>query len=189
MLDCVIPMVMHVIYDFGGYVEKNTGDGVMGILTGKDDETSLPALEIALTVFYLLNKLINPYLLSHGIPGVDARIGIDVGRLLLARIGTPKGSAKQDRNFLTAIGPTANIACHLQQMAETNQIWVGDIVKTNSPSAWQDWFIDVTPQNDWGWNYTATGNTYRVWHFHAHRPDVEMPSRPSLLSSLFIPKS
>jgi class 3 adenylate cyclase len=32
MLDCVIPMVMNVIHDHNGYVEKNTGDGVMGII-------------------------------------------------------------------------------------------------------------------------------------------------------------
>src|SRR5690349_9826624 len=28
-LNCVIPMMMHVIHECGGYVEKNTGDGLM----------------------------------------------------------------------------------------------------------------------------------------------------------------
>jgi adenylate cyclase len=59
MLDCVIPMVMNVIHDHGGYVEKNTGDGVMGIIgaEGTDAESANESLDAALTIFYVLSKL------------------------------------------------------------------------------------------------------------------------------------
>jgi class 3 adenylate cyclase len=136
MLDVVIPMVMHIVYDYGGYVEKNTGDGVMAIIGSEavrsDSDAANAALDIATISFYLLNNLVNPYLTSKGIDAVDARIGIDLGTLLLARIGTPKGSAQQDRSFLTAVGSAANLAAHLQQMAGTNQIWVGDLIRQNA---------------------------------------------------------
>ena len=115
MLNCVIPMVMHVVYDFGGYVEKNTGDGLLAIV-GVEEEDQKPAniaIDIALVSLYLLTKLINPYLETIDITPVKAWITNDCGFHLLARVGVPKGSAKLDRSFLTAIGPTANIASKL----------------------------------------------------------------------------
>ena len=35
-LNIVIPTIMRIIYDHDGYVEKNTGDGVMAIFTDSD---------------------------------------------------------------------------------------------------------------------------------------------------------
>jgi class 3 adenylate cyclase len=101
MLDCVIPMVMNVIHDHGGYVEKNTGDGVMGIIgaDGTDAEAANDSLDTALTIFYTLSTIVNPFLTQLGIPPVNARIGIDMGPLLLARIGVPTGGARLARNF------------------------------------------------------------------------------------------
>ena len=86
MLDCVIPVVMHIIHDHGGYVEKNTGDGVMGIIgaDGTDAEAANESLDAALTIFYALSTIVNPFLTQLGIPPVDARIGIDIGPLMLA---------------------------------------------------------------------------------------------------------
>ena len=105
MLDVTIPMVMQVIYDFGGYIEKNTGDGIMAVLGAEldDVEASDNALSAnATTIFYLLTEMINPYLQSVGIAPINARIGIDLVTLLIARLGVPTGSAKHDRNFLTS---------------------------------------------------------------------------------------
>ena len=61
-LDVVIPIVMQTVFDHSGYVEKNTGDGVMAIIGAEDsDETAANnALSAAVTVFYLLEKLV-PY--------------------------------------------------------------------------------------------------------------------------------
>lgn len=173
MLDCVIPMVQHVIYDHGGYVEKNTGDGLMAVIGAEsDDQTAAnTALDVATISFYVIKNLVNDYLESVGIDKVDARIGIDLGRVLLARIGTPKGSAKQVRSFLTAVGATANIAHRLQtEVAQTNQIFVGDQVKENALEYRQPWFTDQTP-GDWTWIYENSFRTYTAWHYHAHRKD------------------
>lgn len=169
-LDTVIPMVMKIVHDYGGYIEKNTGDGVMAIFTAMDDKAACKAaLESAMNCFCVLSTLINPHLAQQSIETVDARIGIDFGELLVARIGVRQGSAKQDRNFLTAIGHAANIACRLQEQAGTNQIWVGEAVRGRAPIDWQSSFMQVFP-TDWNWVLQQqTSTPYPAWHFNQHR--------------------
>jgi class 3 adenylate cyclase len=165
MLDCVIPMVMHVIYDHNGYVEKNTGDGVMGIIgaDSTDAQAANDSLDAAVTIFHILTYVINPFLSQQGIAPVEARIGIDLGTVLLARIGVPTGGARHPRNFLTAIGPSANLACRFQQMADTNEIWVGNNVWL-SATARATWFQPATPDN-WEWIHEGTADSYWVWRY------------------------
>lgn len=174
MLNCVIPTVMKIIYDYNGYIEKNTGDGLMAII-GVEDDTSTSVnnvLSASTTIFYTLKNLINPYLESVGIEKVDARIGIDTGRILITRIGLPQGTSKHQRNFLTVVGPTANIASKIQNMAGTNQIWTGDLIKRNAKEWRSGFFKKVTP-SDWTWQYTSNGSRYDIWHYHASRTKPE----------------
>lgn len=170
MLNCLIPMVMQIIYDHNGYIEKNTGDGIMALIgTEDDDKTSANnALNCATIIFYTIKNLVNPFLIQNNIKKVDARIGIDLGKLLIARIGLPKGTSKHQRNFLTAVGPTANIASKIQNLAKTNQIWTGDQIKKHAKDYRQKFFKDVTP-TDWTWIYESSKNKYRVWHYDAYR--------------------
>jgi adenylate cyclase len=172
MLDTVIPMVMQVITDHDGYVEKNIGDGVMGIIGAEsnDSQAANAALAAAMTIFFVLANIANPFLAGLGIPPVSARIGIDLGPLLLARIGLPAGRSEQARSFLTAVGPAANLACKLQQnLASTDEIVVGDLVRnaTTSQFVWE--FTDITPAGGWPWTYVHDGSVYRAWRFSGRR--------------------
>ena len=171
MLDCVIPMVMHVVHDHDGYVEKNTGDGLMAVFMarGQEERAASDALDAALVIFYVLEHFINPALVALGIPRVDARIGIDFGELLLARIGVPRGRARLDRSFLTAVGPASVIATRLQALAGTNQIYVGDRVKQMAGPDWEQFFRPIITPLDWTWIYVMTGQPYPVWHLDAQR--------------------
>ncbi len=167
LLDTVLPMVAHVVYDHGGYVEKNTGDGVLAVI-GAGESVATAAwstISVALSIKYVIDHLVNDYLTSEGVEEIHWRVGIDWGTILLARIGTPKGSAKQARSFLTSVGPTANIATRLQQMAKTDEIWIGDNIKKNLSDRDQGFCTDVTPSS--GWTWTISGKTYRVWHYRA----------------------
>lgn len=170
MLNCLIPMVMKVIYDHNGYIEKNTGDGIMALIgTEDDDEISANnALNCATIIFYVMKNLVNPFLTENSIDEVKARIGIDLGKLLITRIGLPTGTSKYQRNFLTAVGPTANIASKIQNLADTNQIWVGDQIKKHAKEYRQKFFKDVTP-DDWTWIYSNSKERYKVWHYGAYR--------------------
>src|SRR5690606_25307224 len=136
LLNCVIPAIMRVLYRYGAYVEKNTGDGLMAVL-GVDtnaQETAKNALNAVAEMFYVLHRLVNPVLVAQGIPPVDARIGMDMGPLLLARIGLPTGSAAHERSSLTAVGPAANRSSKLQGLAGTNEIWCGDAIQRSAPT-------------------------------------------------------
>jgi class 3 adenylate cyclase len=172
MLDCVIPMAMHVVYDFGGYVEKNTGDGIMAVVGAEEssEKCANDALSIATTLFYSIEHIVNPHLVGEGIAPVQARIGIDAGTLLISRIGVATGSAKHPRSFLTVVGPTANNARAVQEMAGTDETWVGDLVKAHASVKSQPFFLDKTPA-EWHWVHLKTGLPYRVWHFNAVRTE------------------
>lgn len=168
MLDCVIPMVMQIVYDFDGYIEKNTGDGIMAII-GLEDSKEIAcqnALSVATTIFAVLKNIINPYLETKEIQKVDARIGIDYGDLIVARIGLPNGTSQYDRNFLTVVGPTPNIASKIQHLAETNQIYVGNEIYKYAEEYKKSFFKDKTPE-DWLWKYTPSNEQYKIFHYNA----------------------
>lgn len=173
MLDCVIPMVMQIIYDFDGYIEKNTGDGLMAIIGAEqtDEKAANNALNAATTIFYVLKKLISPFLKNEGIEEVNARIGIDMGTLLIARIGLPTGTSKHQRNFLTVVGPAANLSCKIQGMAGTNEIWTGDLIKVNAEEWRRGFFVDKTPAS-WTWHYhNKPDQSYQIWNYNATKSD------------------
>ena len=186
-LNCVVPMMMHVIHDHGGYIEKNTGDGVMGLFVAEDGDVEAvkAALDAAVTCFYVLRTFINPHLQSVGIQPVDARIGIDSGNILVAKIGVPSGSADHQRNFLTAVGATANIACRLQQHAGTNQILVGDLV-AQFVSEYRRHHLSVAAPT--GWTYLRSGLPYAAWHYSEVRYEpcslVDLVPAPPQTSSI-----
>lgn len=166
LLNCVIPAMMRVLYRYGAYVEKNTGDGLMAVL-GVDtsaQDTAKNALDAAAEMFYVLHYLVNPILATQQIQAVDARIGLDMGPLLLARIGLPTGSSAHERSSLTAVGPAANRACKLQGLAGTNEIWCGDAVQRSAPMDRLNLFADVTPDH-WNWSYSGSNAPYRCWRY------------------------
>lgn len=170
MLNCVIPMTMRVLFRHGAWVEKNTGDGLMAILGAEEPDTNAAeaALSSASEIFYVLTNLVNPVLARRGIDPVQARIGIDLGSMLIARIGLPTGQSAHPRNTLTAVGPAANLACKFQAMAGTDEIWCGDLIKQNAPE-WRQRLMDRVTPLDWAWEYQPAGGTYDVWHYDAVR--------------------
>lgn len=103
---------------------------------------------------------------------------------MVARIGVPQGSARQDRSFLTAIGHAANIVCRLQEQADTNQIWVGDALRLRAPQDWQRFFNRVFP-TEWTWISYGTTNLYPAWHFDAVLPEIQrLPFASTILTGL-----
>ena len=167
MLNCVIPAMMRVLFRHEAYVEKNTGDGLMAILGvgGDAHAVAQDALSACSEMMFVLHQIVNPFLTRNGIAPVDARIGVDMGQILLARIGMPRGTASHDRSSLTAVGPAANIASKLQGLAGTNEIYCGD--RLRQLSGWLDQaalFYDMTPAN-WSWVYVDTGGRYSAWKY------------------------
>lgn len=165
MLDCVVPMVMHVVYDYGGYVEKNTGDGVMAIIGVGEDaaKAATDAMEVAVVSIYAIDHIVNPHLMSRGIDPISVSFGIDYGHLLLARIGTRRGTSAHDRSHITAVGPTANIAFQLQDFAGPDEIVVGDLVYDYTRKN-KDHLRMVLPPN-WAWTVGTPPREYYAWEY------------------------
>lgn len=169
MLDLVIPMMMHVLHDFDAYVEKNTGDGVMAIFPDGPDAASAVnrALTASTVMFHVLHTIVNPKLVTLGLWPIEARIGIDYGHSLIARIGVPSGSARFGRNGLVAVGPAAIIACRLQQQAGTNQIWIGHMVYTLTTELRRSYCRACTPA-EWKWHQQGHPTLpYWAWQYAA----------------------
>ena len=178
MLNCVIPSMMRVLYRYGAYVEKNTGDGLMAILgiESPDAVTASEAIKVADEMLYVLHNIVNPQLAQMGIARVDARIGVDMGRILISRIGLPNGSAIHPRNSLTAVGPAANLAKKIQEMAGVNEIWCGDSVRRLAPSDRIHLFDCMTP-DDWIWIYGDNPQArYHCWRYNGRIQDPLPPA-------------
>lgn len=168
LLNCVIPAIMRVLYRYGAYVEKNTGDGLMAVLgvETNDTVTASHALEIAEEMFFVLHGIVNPELVKLGLQPVRARIGIDMGQILISRIGVPNGTSAHERNSLTAVGPAANRASKIQGMAGVNEVWVGDSIGRSAPKEKLALFDCVTPA-DWNWTYgNNPQNRYHCWRYN-----------------------
>lgn len=173
LLNCVIPAMMRVLYRYNAYIEKNTGDGVMAVLGVEtvDDVTANHALDAAEEMFYVLHHIVNPTLANIGMHTVNARIGVDMGQILISRIGLPNGTSNHARNSLTAVGPAANRACKLQGMAGENEIWVGDAIRRSARQDRMYLFNCVTP-DDWPWNYGGNPNArYDCWRYEGAADD------------------
>jgi adenylate cyclase len=106
-----------LINEFGGYVDKFGGDGVMAVFDGPDMvvQSCLCALEISKT--------------SHQVIPVESQrlwqsgIGIHTGRVVIGNIGSP------DHLDYSAIGSTVNLAARLCGQAQANSIVVSNAIR------------------------------------------------------------
>jgi adenylate cyclase len=108
---------VQLVHEFGGYVDKFGGDGVMAIFEGP--EMAVQSCRCAL-------EIINS---SHLVVPEDSRqlwrsgIGIHMGRAVIGNIGSA------DRLDYTAIGTTVNLAARLCGQAKATSIVVSKSVR------------------------------------------------------------
>jgi len=108
---------VNIIHDFGGYVDKFGGDGVMAVFDGADMvlQSCLCALSI------LENTLMQNSLHPAEIRRVG--IGIHTGRAFVGNIGSP------EHLDYSAIGATVNLAARLCGQADPTSIVVSKAVR------------------------------------------------------------
>ena len=128
--------MIRIAEEYGGTVEKNTGDGLMAYFednAGDPPESAVKrATAASLTMMYVNDMAISPVLQNAGIEPIKFRIGIDYGVITIAQLGAP-------RRFggLVAIGTTANIASKMLYEAGPGDILIGEEVYKNLPQPWQ----------------------------------------------------
>lgn len=157
LLNTIIPEMMHVVRRWQGEIEKNTGDGLMAIFGTETRNSFLiarDAIECAMTMKYLMLNDIQPKLIIDGLPSMNFRIGIDMGEVLISRIGINNSS------FLTVVGDAANRASKLQSLANPNGICIAENMYRNIAPILHQYCAENTHES-WG----------RYFHYEGNWPD------------------
>lgn len=154
--------VGRVISDYGGHIEKHTGDGLMTYFVDSehsDKNSTQRALESALTCFSVTDEIINPLLHRSGHRMIDYRFALDHGQITIAKLGSPR---RFDQ--MVAIGTTANIASKMLKFVGPNEIALGDSAYRRIHSEWAVKFALPIPTAS-GWLYTATETPYTFYRY------------------------
>lgn len=109
------------VRDYSGRVEKFVGDKVTAIFgIGESDELGTKhCLECALTMLTKIRYSINPYFQTINMPAFSCSVGMDFGTTWIARTGI------HSLTQFSLVGNTVNIASQLEEMATSNQIFLG----------------------------------------------------------------
>ena len=155
--------MIKVAEDYGGTVEKNTGDGLMVYF---EDGTSTPpengphrAIACSLTMMAANEYLIKPILNQSSIEPIRFRICIDYGQVTIAKLG-----AARRFNANVAIGTTANIASKMLSVAKADEILLGENVKNHLPAEWQSSWVKLHTYKT-GWVFSSTNLAYSFYKY------------------------
>lgn len=154
--------MIKVIEDYGGFVEKNTGDGLMAYFAKRPEDTvavQQRALSAALTMFSAADRLINPILFASNLETLQFRICLDHGPITISKVGAARGF-----NGIVAIGTTANIASKMLAVAEANSILIGTLMLEGLPESWKRDYVRWKT-SDTGWFWRANGSPYAYWEY------------------------
>ena len=144
--------MLHIVRDFGGIFEKNTGDGLMAYFgegAASDAEAAKAAAEAAVTMHYVNDNLMWYFLKKAGCSPVSFRIGIDTGPVTIAKVAIHGGT----HGSAVAVGTIANVACKLMRLVPEGGICVGERTFEILPYNWK-----TTCQRCDG----STGHVYRL---------------------------
>lgn len=156
--------MIKIAEEYGGVVEKNTGDGLMAYFN--DGEGDPPesgckrAITCALSMMFANVNLINPIIRASNMEEFKFRIGIDYGKVTVSQLGAAKRFGS-----LVAVGTRANIACKMLSVAAADEIIIGESVKFQLPIDWQTNYVKLK-QEQTGWIYRATSANYRYYIYH-----------------------
>lgn len=162
VLNLFFTEMIRVVEDYGGAVEKNTGDGLMAYFEDQpgDDFTGNSvkrAVACALTMAAANEHLISPILRATGVPPFEFRATMDYGAVTVARIGAP-----QRFNANVAIGNTANFAAKMLGFVNSGDIALGAAARNRLPALWQTLWTTLSPIST-GWVYTDTNLPYPLY--------------------------
>lgn len=167
MLNLFFAEMIRIIEDYGGNVEKNTGDGLLAYFPDEATDRGKSchrALAAVLTMKTATANLINPVCVSKSLPPIEFRSSIDFGDITVAQIGAPRRF-----NSMVAIGATANLASKVMKFAGAGQIIVGEFAAILAPSDWQRYFSLVETNSGWVVGGTpSTKRPYKLYMFNCY---------------------
>jgi adenylate cyclase len=166
ILNLFFSEMVKIAEDYGGVVEKNTGDGLLAYF--EDLSSPLPvtatrrAVASSLTMFAANAVLINPILRNSSLPEISFRMSIDYGPVTLGLLGAPRRF-----NSIVAVGTPANFASKMLVHAKPGELVLGDQARLQLPLLSQVLSTELALANT-GWTYTLTGLPYPLFRY-THR--------------------
>ena len=152
--------LVRIAEDYGGTVEKNTGDGLMAYFEDSAaDEGSKRAVACALTMFDTNVSLLTPVLAHANIAPIRFRVAIDHGPATIGRLG-----AARRFNAIVAVGTVANVASKMLSFAQAGELLIGDTVRSRLPVYWRHSWTQIL-DSPTGWVYRVTGLRYPFYRY------------------------
>lgn len=155
--------MVRVAEDYGGTVEKNTGDGLMAYFEDGGGDPSAPgagrAVACALTMMSTVEALINPVLRAVSLEPIRFRVSVDYGLVTVAKLGAPRRFSA-----IVAVGTAANIASKMLAFATEGEILIGEAVRKQLLPIWQlQWTQRIEEPS--GWVYRQSGEVYPFYRY------------------------
>lgn len=109
LLNSYLTAMTDIIFEYGGYLDKYMGDGIMAFWNGllKQPDHAEKACRCALKSMQRLNAL-NAELEKRGLVPLKARIGVNTGTMLAGFMGS------NQKNQYTIMGDNVNLASRLE---------------------------------------------------------------------------
>jgi len=163
VLNLFFTEMIRIAEEYGGQVEKNTGDGLMIYFNDGDGQPAehgaKRAVACALTMMTANKNLIGPILVATGTQVINFRVSIDWGAVTIARLGAAKRF-----NANTAIGTTANFASKMLRHAKANEIVIGEKARLHLPTSWLQWTEKLPVET--GWKYIMRDTPYHLYKYN-----------------------
>ncbi len=120
IMDEVFEILIHKVLDYGGTINKMTGDGVMALFGAPRALEHAPqrAIRSALAIQREMTRFSNRLKSESGIDPIKIRIGINTGPVVVGSLGNDL------RVEFTAMGDTVNLASRMEDLAEPGTTYV-----------------------------------------------------------------
>ena len=162
VLNLFMTEMIRIVEDYGGNIEKNTGDGLLAYFEDSTAEfgnanSTKRAVACALTMMAANAELIAPILRATGVEPLQFRISMDHGPVTIARIG-----AAQRFNANVAIGNAANFASKMLSQVKPGDIGLGASACAQLPDDWRTRWAILSPVAT-GWVYGDSTTPYPLY--------------------------
>ena len=120
IMDEVFEVLIHKVLDYGGTVNKMTGDGIMALFGAPIALEDAPqrAIRSALAIQREMTRFSARMKAESGLPPIKMRIGINTGPVVVGSLGNDL------RVEFTAMGDTVNLASRMEGLAEPGTTYV-----------------------------------------------------------------
>jgi class 3 adenylate cyclase/tetratricopeptide (TPR) repeat protein len=120
IMDELFEMMIHKVHEYGGTVNKGTGDGIMALFGAPIAVEDAPqrAIRSALAIQREMAKFSGTLKGETEVPPLKMRIGINTGPVVVGTLGNDL------RVEFTAMGDTVNLASRMEGLAEPGTVYV-----------------------------------------------------------------